>query len=329
MNIKQLPHYEITEEVFNNIILHHRSVRVPDLSTYQIGYSNKKIVYYTCNGLNKVLICKESVLNYYANNIEGVTDWKQCVCTLNTELKQVKKTVSGLWAFNYINKILSEFYSKEEIEDICNSYKTPYDKNLIQVHLSWTPKDQAIYKCPNCYKYDINGAHTDALTEIFPKAKEKILELYSQRKEKPIIKDYFNLCVGYFKHKGYDGMYNYIIQRTTKLLNEAIRTTNGTLLYANTDGFVIQQPKELLNTSKDLGKFKLEHKGDCYIHRGTNYWIYQMEDEIKGNVLNVLKPKIDLRKGIVVDYEKVNVNGIMIPNKVKVLREPIYEKICY
>ena len=105
------------------------------------------------------------------------------------------------------------------------------------------------------------------------------------------------------------------------VINEAMNYVGGILLYANTDGFLIQNPVNLLITSKNLGDMKLEASGDAYIVRTDNYILYQTykadtgEKELKGSCMKCVRDKIDLSTGKIIVYDKVlhvigkNANG--------------------
>jgi hypothetical protein len=220
-------------------------------------------------------------------------------------------------------KILKKYYTEKEIKDILNSYtdvKTEEDK---QVHI--TAENADYIQCyENCVKYDINGAHHDALVEMFPKAEKDFMDIYKKRHAKKIYKQYMNLAVGQMKHLGYDGAYWWIVHRTTKMLKEAIATVcpddiekDCKIIYANTDGFIVSAPDKLLEASQELGKFKQEAKGPVYVytHIGnkdeTSYLVYQYEvekdgiseTETKGNIRLAVRDKIDLKNGKTVSYK--------------------------
>lgn len=310
--MKQLQTYEIRDDIFDKILyeLRYRIKEVSEdfFSTLIYGYSEKNIIYYEkCADGNEYLICKESVINYYTDDIPYCTSWKQCRVrkVTNTENK-IQHTITGTHAYNLLIKILKDYYSENEIIDIFNAFIADYDENLKQVHTIVGACQQGIiYNFKNCYKYDINGAHCAALVEMFPRAEKKLIKLYEQRKLKPENKQLFNYAVGCLVPKGFRKTYNWIVQRTTKKLNEAIEITNGNLLYANTDGFVVQDPENLIKHSKLLDEFKEEYKGDVYFYLGNNYNLYQFGNEKRGSCRTSVRDKIDLSKGKVVEYKNI------------------------
>lgn len=296
--------YELSEDIFDKILydFQARIKIVPSTNPYIHGYKNKNDIYYDGR---EYLICKEYILDYYCHNIENCTMWKQVrirrVENANTE---VSRSIDGQTAWNFIIKLLENYYTYNEIIDVFHKFEAEYDKSYIQYHYYYPLQVNELAKFENCYKYDINGAHTDALVEMFPKAANSILKLYEQRKNNPNYKKYTNFFVGMIKRKGFPKTYNWIVQRTTKILYKAIKLTGGNLLYANTDGYVITAPNIELNTSKKLGEFKLEYGGIVYLYKDKNYWLMQCGDDMKGTCLKAIREKIDLRQNKVVHYNR-------------------------
>ena len=293
------------------------SEKVQSLNAYKAGYRNKKIIYYT----EDELVVTEERLHYLGliKKEEAYTYWKQVVvrkdeASLNN---YVKPEISGLYSLLTVNKNLFKFYKKDEVRKILESYTTEYDYYLKQVHI--LPDSTGLKVFKDCKGFDINGAHNDALVEMFPKAKEYFTKLFEERKEKPDNKKIVNYFVGMLNTKDEKGeakyfpkAYNWIVQRTTKKLMEGIDEVvdEGTVLYANTDGFIVQGTKKELKDSAKLGEFKKELDGDVYYYRDKNYWVIQYintknEVVLKGNVLNSVRDKIDLFKGKVVHYDKI------------------------
>lgn len=304
-----------TEDIFNDILatMASRIITVSDLSLYYCGYQNKKRILY--NGKD-TLIIQEYLFAEFANLPldAAVSSWKQVVVRMSKTSSVWEDSVTGPRAYHYIMKVIGKKYSDSEIKAILNSYtdiKTEEDK---QVHIDVAVADY-IQLYPNCYKYDINGAHQDALVEMFPKAKNELVDIYNKRKVKPIYKQYMNFAVGQLKKYGYEGAYWWIVHRTSKLLKTAISACcpddnlDCQIIYANTDGFIVSNPSKTLEHSTELGLFKEEYKGPVYAysHRGskeeTSYNVYQFGNETKGNVRLKVRDKIDLKNGITVSYK--------------------------
>ena len=316
--MKILSSYEVRADIFDKILYDYAGrVKVTDnFEQYVFGYQDKKTIYYDGS---EWLICRKYILDANIKN-EDVTDgWKQLrlrrVSNANTV---ITKTISGTYATNYMNHLLFKYYSPREVEEILNNNEAEYNKDLIQYHYMVSLNVNELRKYDNCVKYDINGAHCDALVELFPKAAKAILKLHSKRKEKPEIKQIFNFYVGNLCNTGHRKTYNWIVQRTTRILYKAMDLTKGQLLYANTDGFVIRCPERKLHTSINLGEFKEEYSGDVYFYRSKNYQLMQCGEEMRGSCRNEVRGDIDLRKGIVVTYtqypeylDKENIHYIM------------------
>ena len=314
---KKYKAYKIPESIFNAIIINHRSEYIADIYD---APKNKKIVYYN----EKELLCLEYVLDSYTHSIDDATEWKQCICTLSNVVEKPTKSIAGNVAFRQIKNLLLKDYTEQEIKDIFNAHTVDYNAELKQVHFLYTPPE-GIAKYNNCYRWDINSAHADALCELFPKSKKRITKMYEDRKIKPINKDYLNYYVGYLCCIGHRGTYNWIVQRTTKILQDAINKVGGTLLYANTDCLCVADPEYKIDNSKEIGNFKLEYNGDCYTYHGKNYGIIQFGDEIKGNLLYAARKCVDLRIGTVVAYDKAKEGVTYIPKNIIAKKEQIYE----
>lgn len=329
---------KVSEDIFNAILDHLPTlVKVEkNLNPYIHGYSNKKIIYY--DGKENLIIQKFLLRNILNENFND--GWKQVWITLDTNLseKQTKKDMYGPTAYNYIMKIVKNYYNEDEINELLakNSIEGRYN---IQKHHNYasTPgfKLDTIYQFKNCYYYDINGAHADALSEIFPRCKEEFNKMHDERKIKPENKDILNYSVGMLVKKGHRSTYQWIVNRTSISLNKAIFETTGLssdskLIYANTDGFIVKDPVKELETNKELGKFKLEAKGDVYyyktkgINESSSYFIYQYynnngEKVIKGNLPVELKKYVDLSKGIVVHFDRIYTGHTYKIDNVKVV----------
>lgn len=320
---------EVSAEVFDKILYDYEEhvLLKHDFNNYMCGYSENtglsknNIVY---NGDNK-LICREYVVNGYTDSIAGCTTWKQIIVVRNDELEndEIEKTVSGKRAWNTIMRHIKKFYTDQEIDTILKEHSlyNPTREQKQQHSDSTTIATFKIFKYKNTYKYDINGAHADAVIELFPKAKKLLLWLYKRRYKDPKIKKFFNYFVGYLCKMGYRPTYNWIVARTSALLAKAMDQVGGTLLYVNTDGFLVYNTTNTLVTSKNLGDMKLEASGDAYIVRTNNYVLYQTykaddgKKELKGSCMKCVRDKIDLSTGKTIVYDKVlhvigkNANG--------------------
>ncbi len=245
------------------------------------------------------------------------------------------EAIDGYHAKMYMWKNLYKFYTKKEIEERLSMFEADYDPNLKQMSYRYPGQIGVVYKITDTYKYDINGAHLDALREIFPKADKFFVDLYNKRKENPIYKQYANLFVGTLAQKtdqmrkeGRPGLrektYNWIVQRTTKKLIEAIEYLDGELIYAQTDGIIIKSPKNLITPTKELGGFKLEYQGDTYVYWDKNYNLYQT-DKLFGSCFEVVREEINLTKGQVVHYDECREGNVRKPTNIIKETVKIYE----
>ena len=240
----------------------------------------------------------------------------------------LEKGITGGKAWKFMMQLLSKYYpNKDELDECFSKHVRKYNPDLTQWHENRVDDFDCnyIFKYENCRKYDINGAYASALIEIFPKAKEAILKLYSERKIRPINKDYINYFVGCFCCYGHRGTYNYIVQKIHKQMAQAMSHCDGKLLYANTDGFAITDYKNVLKTSKTLGEFKLEYEGDIYIYTGENYWIMQQANDgkITGNLLHTARKHVNLMEGMVVKYDRIPGEHVVYARNIEQLKKEI------
>lgn len=339
---------QVNDEIFNKILYDYEfKVRIDEdlYLKYNGYYEDRDIIYY--NGKDE-FICMEYIVNNYTNLIPHCSVWKQIrvLRTMNMS-SPAQLSITGSKAKAYITKMLKKVYTDTEIDERLRMFEADYDEDLKQVHYNYPAFDsKTIIKISNTYKFDINGAHLDALCEIFPKAKDKFVAMYEKRKKNKIFKQYPNLYVGMLAQKSkemrkagipgkYEKTYNWIVQRTTKLLLSALDTIGGETIYINTDGFIIRNPDNLITPSKALGEFKLEFAGDTYIYADKNYIIYQTGQgdnvELKGSCFTAVRNDIDLANGQVVHYDIQTVKNkegqiiYRLPNNIKKEYLKIYE----
>lgn len=308
--MKLLKTYNINEEIYYKIVkdLQARIEVVDDIHNYFYGYFGKKhkqdIVMGERNG-TKYLIMLERILALYID-IEAV-EWKQVRVALNTDRDHqivYEKEITPIQCWNELMKVIRTHY--KDIDAQLNKFQAEYQSELKQVNIVYNNRfNNTIYEFENCYYYDINGAHCDALCEIFPLCKKQFLSMYDKRKlpggEK--YKKIFNYTVGMLVNRDHRKTYNWIVQRTTKLLRAAMDYCGGEVIYARTDGFIVYNPDNLLEHSKELGNYKLEYSGKVYFYRCKNYFIYQIGDTLKGSCRANARDKIDLANNKVVSYD--------------------------
>lgn len=318
---KLLRYYNLDVEKYNEIlrVFKDHIKYVDDIQNYYYGTVDKGTIYVSKD--HKHMVCRELYLYYIMGyDLDGISLWKQCrikrVVTMDEN--SISTNVSGMFAFNYMRKVLLNYYTEDELEECMAAHTASYDEIKKQQHYNEYVDTDAIYRFDNCVEYDINSAHADALREIFPRASAEIEKMYVERKTKPVYKQIFNYFVGmlgsFNKDNGkHRGTYIWIVQRTTALLTQRIEAVGGRVLYMNTDGFVVQNPKKYIEGSKKIGDFKIEYEGPIYIGRTDHYTIMQLGTTLKGTAPLCCRKDIDLSKGQMVDYdssEKVREDGI-------------------
>lgn len=291
-------------KTYNNIIdKYNPFVVYCDIKQYQLdGFSNKHMIAVDKN--TSVLVCRASMVNEAYGKEVISDDWRQVVCRVDDSIEEIKDEhiPYGKQAYKKVIVSLMKYYTDDEIRNILSSHSLEQGKKALHKLLPEEYLDGHIYKFKDCVYYDINGAHKDALIEMFPKAKRTILRLD---------KNYVNFAVGELCNEGYRGTYNWIVNRTREYINEIIRKADGEIIYANTDGVIIHHPANYLATSKEIGAFKSEIIGDTIYayycnadENSTRYTIYQYIDKngktvLKGNARYFLREGMDLSKGIV------------------------------
>lgn len=318
---------KINTNTFNKIleIFKERIEEVSELGPYFYGYKDKKIIKY--NPRTKVLICQARYINYAAGCQLILPEWKQIVVMSGTEI-QVNETEDVMYARKadkIINTILLKYYKNEEIEDILNSHTIEKD-SPIQRRLPAIYQKNVIHHFNNCVYYDINGAHRDALCELFPLAKKDFLK---------VNKKAANIYVGNLCHHNHRPTYYWIVHRTANILMTTISHIGGLVLYANTDGVIAYHPQNTINTSDKLGEFKKAmDTNDIYFYYSedsyyTNYQSMQYKingkKEIKGTLPIELRNEMNLSQGIVARYKQEKIDGIMKYKEVDLVKKEIIE----
>lgn len=301
-------HYDVNDIIFDKILTDLDVIRIDkfeDKSYYEFRYNP---IYFKTRNNDKLMV-QGKILNYYANKQIVKDSWKQVVLVKNEETDMtVEDSVDGQYAWFYIRKILLKEYTDKEIDTILKTHIGSELEDDKQYHYDWPKVSQNVQKLALCVKYDVNGAHADALCELFPRCRAKFVKMYKKRHTNIKYKKFFNYFVGMIKNKGYAGAYWWVVNRTTRILKNAIDEVGGILVYANTDGFCVMNPEHKLETSEKLGDFKLEHEGDVYVYtnrKKSPYILYQFGKELKGSCMTCVRNDIDLSKGQIVYYNRV------------------------
>lgn len=224
--------------------------------------------------------------------------WYTILVTQNGERRMSGKSVTGPQAFNYMRKTILGYYSQEELKAILDAHPPiPGIDKMVTHHILFSVpiEDAAINAFPNCYEVDICSAYAAGLKELFPKAGKAIDEIYRLRGRKPWNKQILNYSIGTMQNKDeWRGIRHYIVARTSAMVTKAVLAMGGfsKVRYANTDGFIIQDPDMLIETGKAVGAFKIVSQGTLYTFActtGRHYTVGQMNDEraVCGGGINV------------------------------------------
>lgn len=304
-----LKRYKVSEDIFTDILTHQKkNIKYGDIQQYIYGYKNKKTIIF--NGTD-TLICREMFITVKPDD----SNWKQVIVLVDRGLpaNTFTKDVQGSDAWRVMTSIIKSHYTEEQFEQILQSHTHEKCK---PIHFNPTKVSDKIVRHKNCYKYDINSAYCSAYITLFPKAKEDILKIYQERKIHPENKKILNYFNGMLKHKGYEGTYYWVVNRTNEILRSALDYVGGIKLYINTDGFIVKNPKHTLVHSTELGQFKEEYHGDVYIYIDKNYFLIQTgyegnKPDLTGNCLLSARQDVNLEKGQVVHYTRYR--DVLVP----------------
>ena len=312
--MKELKVYNLRADFFDYVLEYYSDIVVTtdNFSSYENGGSifKNSIIF---DGIKKLVI-REKLLFSLTQERNERNNWIQCICyKKNKQTNEVQDGISGGYAWRIMKSKICKAgnYTDEEFEYQLDLFRSKFDPEKVQYHytLNFDLEEETIYRYKNCRKFDINGSYAKALTFIFPEAAHIIEDLYYDRKNHPENKDLINYFVGMFCVKGYRETFNWIVQYVRQYVEEKIAETDGILLYANTDGFVIADAKNEIKTSSVLGDFKLVYEGDVFIFLGTNYWIIQAGADITGSCLYEARRYIDLRDGRSVRYDRLRLTN--------------------
>lgn len=327
----QLAAYNCSQETFNRILAYVPSrylfiISREEMKDFEYGTGSCMKVFY--NGSDQ-LIVPDRVLDHVLGDRNVFVPKKlaqhQVILYLKAgQEKPAEHTLTGMRADRRMRRLLAEAgYKPEETEERLGMFEKEYNPSRKQLHYIKTFSDGKIHKFENCAEFDINSAYCSVLIEIFPKAKELLEKAYEERKIHPENKAMFNYFVGMLTRRGHRKTYNYIVQAVTDRLNGFIDSHGGwnNVIYANTDGVIMKLVKGLeYKTSKVLGDFKLEAQGDCYVYRGSNYNVFQIDGKLKGSMLFRARKFTDLSRGLTVEYERQEHKKVSDIDKTKFAR---------
>ena len=343
---RPLPAIKVSRELFDDIMSHCQIEFVDDIGLYRNGYEGKDVCkairdkYVICTGMYINLLLDKEYRETGKVKIRNneLVDWKQYVCTL---VEDLEVAYTGDFAPYICVKLVNdqlhyEGLNDDDIEERLCSYQEEKDDTLRQVHIENVEKGKVL-RFDNCVYYDINKAHSYALGIIFPEIKPWLEKIAAKAKKDKKWKSVANYYVGMLafktesmKRKGLEGKhektYNWIVHNTTRTLLKRIDECSSydrygmmtnTIVYANTDGVVIQNPTKFIESSSKFGEFKVESdETTFYTYAGENYFVIQYGDTIKGNLPVKLRKYVDLRKGKVITYTRKKVGNVFEYNDI-------------
>ncbi len=338
--IVNLPSCSVNEDVFIHIVNAFKNglIIVQDVSEYA-SFDKYQCVYYdgqdyiVCQ-LRKIAICCSKM---QSKIIDMGRLWRQFIVRRNiNQSEEFKMDITPITAKAMIMKELyKKGLSKKDIALRLHMYEAEYNPRFIQMHKLNVDSDIfdnecVIYKFNDCIYYDINKAHMDALKEIFPELTDYFSKLIESIKHDIMYKAVANYFVGLLAYKTaeqrakhlpgkYEKTYNWIVQRTTKLLLKRIGEDTNKIVYANTDGVIIQKPSVYHQSSSKVGEFKVAYTGTVYTYHTKGGWILQCGNDIKSNIKKSMRKDIDLSKGKCIEVIDRNNNKYKVVDNIDVI----------
>lgn len=175
---------------------------------------------------------------------------------------------------NYNDTTIDEVIAKEGIQE----EEKPLHEGLFYELPFLIENQNRVVKIDHCEYYDLNKAYASCLMKFFPKAAEAIKEGYNtdDPAKKALWKKTINFAVGFFQRNKFKPLRNRIVKFINDEISKAITNCDGDLIYLNTDGFIIRNAKNKLETSNEIGAFKEEKIDD-----NTIYFIKNMTSRTK------------------------------------------------
>lgn len=350
MRKKPLPTVTLNEKTWEFLLANMKHiVKVDSLADYKCGYKEKNVVYYTRGDDSDTMIIKTMYVKYLTEKDYDFLDgWKQLVCIKRPEQVEdaIFNAINPVEALNRTNYMLKKRYSEEELEECYKSHEAEEDSaTIIKENILYGAglEKYKIYKFSDCLYEDMNGAYNSMLAEIFPRCSEDFKWLNDHRHDNndrlKNQSNYFVGCMTQNAKKYKDGKPTrpihpktrfWIVSQITAKMYSRMKNVGGKALYVNTDGFIVQHPKKILETSDKMGEFKRESYGDVYFFRCNSGWCMQYMKkgkwEIKGLIPLELRDKIDLSKGLAIDYDiETTDTGRRMPINIKENRYEIIE----
>lgn len=271
-NVKVLNYkdfFELTTDISKHrqLVNYYISFHANDIYFLLPGYLINAIFGYNDNSINKNLIGSYYYILRYNNN--------------NGDDKKLSTDINGHDAFMKFMNILKINcnYSDFEIDQIINNFgvleeqKPLHEGKIYELKFLMQVQNKVV-KIDNCNYYDLNKAYASCLMKFFPRAAKKIESGYQTNdlEKKALWKKTINFAVGFFQRNKFKPLRNAIVKYINDEVSKAINYCDGDLIYLNTDGFIIKNAKNKLETSSEIGAFKKEKIDDntIYFIKNTN-----------------------------------------------------------
>lgn len=321
--------YSVNEKTFMKAMENYPKqflLRVSSISAYVFGYKDKHVIRYTESEM-VVPRLHLSSLGILPED-EKKDGWYQVELHLNVDQKEdIVDSSQVMSSVLKVERVIRKYYTQEEKIQIFNEHSAEEQPGEI-IRLSATAEEGKILKFENVIYYDANGAYASELIQMFPKCEKEFRYMFEHRHDNNnAFKNCFNFYVGCLTQNEqkretiinsgktprtiYPDTRHYIVQNISKKMRRLIKEAQGYELYAHTDGVFIQNPKNRIPGTKELGGFKIEAEGAVYTYRAKNYTILQYTDvdgekQVKGfGFPTFLKDQVDLEKGWVVDFIRI------------------------
>lgn len=253
-------------------------------------YSDDKAIHYIANyntmveAINGYLMVYEDKsyelkpLNRTVDFVYNFSSWSRLTDLDSLFKGLISKPCFATQAVKNLETLLKDNYTDQELIEVFKSHQAERSKPL---HYHLNTEANVIIEVRNVHYYDINKAYPSALSEIFTKIRPQIEKDMLKYKVDPSVKSYYkklyNIVIGcmcsdrndnytkYFSKKfpylssnDFNNLRYYIVSSITEKVQKLSFELDGQHIYENTDGIIVKDPKTILKSSDELGKFKKE-----------------------------------------------------------------------
>lgn len=269
-------------------------------------YSDDKAIHYIANYNTMAKIIKVYLmvyedksykfkeLNKTVDFVYNLSSWSRLTDLDSLFKGLISRPCFATQAVKNFETLLKDNYTDQELIEVFKSHQAERSKPL---HCHLNTETNIIAEVRNVHYYDINKAYPSALGEIFTKIRPQIEKDMLKYKEDPTVKSYYkklyNIVIGcmcsdrndnykkyfskkfpYLSSKDFNNLRYYIVDSITEKVQKLCFELDGQTIYENTDGIIVKDPKNIVENSDELGKFKKE-----VIDNDTIWFLRYIDDD--------------------------------------------------